>query len=62
LPLAAKLADKTEREVFVKQVIVEGIIGVQSGQNPKLLTEKLSAFISQSDLKLTLEEYPGEEG
>lgn len=51
LPLAAKLADKTEKEVFFKQVIIEGIVGVQSGQNPKLLSEKLSAFISQSESK-----------
>jgi len=49
LPLASKLALKTEREVFVKKVIIEGIIGVQSGQNPKLLEEKLSAFLSTEE-------------
>ncbi|OLO40219.1 motility protein A [Alkalihalophilus pseudofirmus] len=45
LPIASKLENKTEQEVFVKQIIVEGVIGVQSGQNPKILEEKLSAFI-----------------
>ncbi|MDE5415881.1 flagellar motor protein MotP [Alkalihalobacterium chitinilyticum] len=45
LPIASKLENKTEEEVFVKQIIVEGVIGVQSGQNPKILEEKLSAFI-----------------
>ncbi|WP_216828967.1 flagellar motor protein MotP [Alkalihalobacterium elongatum] len=45
LPIAAKLENKTEEEVFVKQIVVEGVIGVQSGQNPKILEEKLSAFI-----------------
>lgn len=49
LPLASKLAQKTEREVFVKQVMIEGIIGVQSGQNPKLLEEKLIAFLSSEE-------------
>ncbi|WP_078555519.1 flagellar motor protein MotP [Bacillus alkalicellulosilyticus] len=45
LPIAAKLENKTDEEVFFKQIIVEGVIGVQSGQNPKILEEKLSAFI-----------------
>ena len=49
LPMAAKLELKTEKEVFWKQIIVEGIIGVQSGQNPKILEEKLSAFLSRED-------------
>ncbi len=51
LPLASKLALKTEEEVFLKQIVIEGVIGVQSGQNPKLLEEKLSAFLSANDRK-----------
>lgn len=47
LPMASKLEAKTEDEVFVRQIIIEGIIGVQSGQNPRILEEKLSAFVSQ---------------
>ena len=45
LPMASKLENKTEEEVFIKQIIIEGIIGVQSGQNPRILEEKLSAFL-----------------
>lgn len=45
LPMASKLENKTEEEVFLKQIIIEGIIGVQSGQNPRILEEKLSAFL-----------------
>lgn len=45
LPMAGKLEMKTEEEVFIKQIIIEGIIGVQSGQNPRILEEKLSAFL-----------------
>ncbi|MBU8909146.1 motility protein A, partial [Desertibacillus haloalkaliphilus] len=44
LPMATKLGNKTDEEVFIKQIIIEGVIGVQSGQNPKVLQEKLSAF------------------
>ncbi|UII55207.1 flagellar motor protein MotP [Cytobacillus spongiae] len=50
LPIAAKLQLKTEKEVFFKQIMIEGIIGVQSGQNPKILEEKLNAFLSTQEL------------
>ncbi|ADU31514.1 flagellar motor protein MotP [Evansella cellulosilytica] len=45
IPMASKLALSTEEEVFIKQIVIEGVIGVQSGQNPKILQEKLSAFL-----------------
>ncbi|WP_026907506.1 flagellar motor protein MotP [Paucisalibacillus globulus] len=45
-PMASKLENKTEEEVFIKQIIIEGVIGVQSGQNPRILEEKLGAFLS----------------
>lgn len=49
IPMASKLERKTEEEVFTKQIIIEGIIGVQSGQNPRILEEKLSAFLSEEE-------------
>ncbi|MEI5908843.1 flagellar motor protein MotP [Bacillus spongiae] len=48
IPMASKLQAKTEKEIFVKQIIIEGVIGVQSGQNPKILEEKLSVFLPKS--------------
>ncbi|MFN7250620.1 MAG: flagellar motor protein MotP [Anaerobacillus sp.] len=59
IPMASKLANKTEEEVFVKQIIVEGVIGVQSGQNPKILEEKLSAFLPENSKKILEEEGEG---
>ncbi|WP_226583804.1 flagellar motor protein MotP [Halobacillus litoralis] len=52
IPMASKLENKTDQEIFMKQIIIEGVIGVQSGQNPKILEEKLSAFLSEDDKKL----------
>lgn len=49
LPMAHKLESKTEEEVFIRQIIIEGVIGVQSGQNPHILEEKLSAFLSDDE-------------
>lgn len=39
----------------MKQIVVEGVIGVQSGQNPRILKEKLSAFLSD-DMRKRREE------
>src|SRR5690625_6991987 len=30
IPMASNLENKTEEEVFIKQIIIEGVIGVQS--------------------------------
>lgn len=49
LPMASKLENKTEEDVFIKQIIIEGIIGVQSGQNPRILEDKLSAFLVEEE-------------
>jgi len=55
IPMASKLENKTEEEVFIKQIIIEGVIGVQSGQNPRILEEKLSAFLSEETKEDKLE-------
>ncbi|UFT98061.1 flagellar motor protein MotP [Radiobacillus kanasensis] len=53
IPMASKLENRTDEEVFFKQIILEGVIGVQSGQNPHILREKLSAFLSTDMRKET---------
>lgn len=55
-PMAGKLINKTDQELFMKQVTIEGVIGVQSGQNPKILEEKLSAFLSDKEKQVPPEE------
>ncbi|WP_182201109.1 flagellar motor protein MotP [Paraliobacillus salinarum] len=55
IPMAGKLELKTDEEIFIKQIVIEGVIGVQSGQNPRILKEKLSAFLSE-DMKRKQEE------
>ncbi len=50
IPMASKLAMRTENEVFMKQIIIEAVVGIQSGQNPRILEEKLKVFMSHDDL------------
>lgn len=46
LPLAGKLKVRSEEEIMNKELIVEGIIGIQSGDNPRIVEERLKAFLS----------------
>ena len=51
-PIAAKLAGKTEHELFVKEVIIEGVIGLQAGQNSRFVQAKLKVFAPVEKRKL----------
>lgn len=51
IPLAGKIENRTEYELYIRQIMIEGILGVQSGQNPKLLREKLEVFIDKKEVK-----------
>ncbi|MCI2106717.1 MAG: MotA/TolQ/ExbB proton channel family protein [Intestinimonas sp.] len=46
-PIASNLRSRDEEEVLCKMIIVEGIMSIQSGQNPKTLREKLLTFVDQ---------------
>ena len=46
-PVANNLRIRDGEEVLCKQIIVEGIMSIQSGENPKALREKLLTYIPQ---------------
>ena len=46
-PIASNLRIRDEEEVLCKMIIVEGIMSIQSGENPKSLREKLLTFVDQ---------------
>ena len=46
-PIAANLRKRDEEEVLCKMIIVEGVMSIQAGANPKFLREKLMTFIEE---------------
>ena len=46
-PIANNLRIRDGEEVLCKEIIVEGIMSIQSGENPKALREKLLTYIPQ---------------
>ena len=45
LPIASKLKYKNEKEVQIMQMILDGIISIQAGENPLILKEKLKTHL-----------------
>ncbi|MGL4739093.1 MAG: motility protein A [Cellulosilyticaceae bacterium] len=45
-PLANKLKVKSNDELLLKQVMIEGILSIQAGENPRVIEEKLKAFLA----------------
>jgi chemotaxis protein MotA len=46
-PIATNLRTRDEEEVLCKMIIVEGILSIQSGENPKFLRERLMNYMAQ---------------
>ena len=46
LPLATKLKNKSAEEIHSKELVVEGVMAVQAGDNPRVVREKLEAYLA----------------
>lgn len=45
-PIATKLALKSKEEIRLKEMIIEGILSIQAGENPRIMEHKLKTFLS----------------
>ena len=45
-PIAQKLKTYSNKEVLAKRMIIEGIMSIQSGDNPRIVEHKLSVFLA----------------
>ena len=61
LPMAEKLKGRSAEERVVREMILEGILSIQSGDNPRIVKEKLEAFLAPSERNHDPEE-DGEDG
>jgi chemotaxis protein MotA len=46
LPIAKKMTNNIKSEVFLREMIIEGVLGIQAGKSPFFLREQLSSFLS----------------
>lgn len=50
-PLAKKLKTVGDAEYLRKELVLEGILSIQDGENPRIIREKLNAFLSNTQLR-----------
>lgn len=62
LPISGKLKAKSDEEVHVREMQLDGILSIQAGQNPRIVREKLSAYLSPAELRLMNGQESGEAG
>ena len=46
LPIAGKLKTRSEQEVLTKEMILAGLLAIQSGDTPRIVQDKMTAFLS----------------
>ena len=46
IPMAQKLENHAKREALNNELIIEGVVFIQKGGNPRLLSDLLSSFLS----------------
>lgn len=45
LPIAGKLKNRSDHEIVIKELMIEGILSIQYGEHPKTISRKLLNFI-----------------
>ena len=48
IPLAGKLEQVAKQESLLRNLMIEGIVAIQSGEKPQLIKEKLKGFLAPS--------------
>lgn len=46
LPLSGKLKARSQEECLAKELVVEGILSISNGNNPRMVEQKLNAFLA----------------
>lgn len=63
IPVSNKLKADNAGEMMLKEVMVEGLLSIQAGENPRVIEEKLKSFLAPKDREAAAEaaEAGGEE-
>ncbi|RKI93786.1 motility protein A [Parablautia intestinalis] len=51
-PVAGKLKSNNASEIMLKEIMIEGLLSIQAGENPRVIEEKLKSFMAPGDRML----------
>jgi len=49
-PIAKKLKSQSDMEALQKELYIEGLLSIQEGENPRIIRDKLNAFVARREL------------
>lgn len=55
IPLATKIKERAGQQLLMREIMIEGILSIQAGDNPRLLEEKLHAFLDPEERETEIE-------
>ena len=61
IPVSAKLKADNGMEMMMKEVMIEGLLSIQAGENPRVIEEKLKSFLAPKDREAATGDVGGEE-
>ena len=61
IPVSNKLKADNSAEMMLKEVMIEGLLSIQAGENPRVIEEKLKSFLAPSERNNPNDEAGGEE-
>lgn len=61
-PFANKLREKSKQEVKIKEIMVEGILSITTGESPAVIKDKLGSYLSSKELAKIKEMNEEQEG
>ncbi len=60
-PTSNKLKADNAVEMMQKEVMIEGLLSIQAGENPRVIEEKLKSFLAPKDREVPAQDTGGEE-
>ena len=51
IPISRKLEKKCDAEYLVREIIIEGVLSIQAGENTRIIQEKIKAIINEGNEK-----------
>lgn len=60
-PVSNKLKTDNAAEMMLKEVMIEGLLSIQAGENPRVIEEKLKSFLAPQDREAAGGDAGGEE-
>ena len=48
-PVTGKLKANNASEIMLKEIMIEGLLSIQAGENPRVIEEKLKSFLAPAE-------------